>query len=113
VIVALAMAAALTSSAAEPCRVVHGRMDLWNGAPTVRIWVTGTHRVLGVEQPRQSLADLPASVRAIWNGQDAGADWATAIWGDFKVCAVERVRRAHLQRVRLVDAWRLAARARN
>jgi hypothetical protein len=107
-LVALAMAASLTTSGA--CRTVHGRMDLWNGAPTVRIWVTGTRRVLGVEQPTQSFDDLPPAVQRIWRGGEA--DWATAIYGDFEVCALTPRRPGRMQQVRLVDARRLSARPR-
>src|SRR5204863_4706193 len=35
--------AAQAAAASESCRTVHGRMDLWNGTPSVRIWVIGTH----------------------------------------------------------------------
>jgi hypothetical protein len=105
---ALAVAAAL----AGPCRTVHGRMDLWNGAPTVRIWLAGTHRVLGVEQQTETFDDLPPGVRRIWTGKDTDADWATAIYGDFRVCAVTEARPGRMQRVRLIGATHLAPRPR-
>ena len=69
--------AALVLSLAAPslaCHTVHGRMDLWNGAPTVRIWVIGTHRLLGVAQHKESFDDLPDAVRRIWTGRNADAD---------------------------------------
>ena len=44
----------------KPCRehpqvngskfVVHGVMQVWNGAPSVRIWKIGTKRILGVSE---------------------------------------------------------------
>ena len=107
-LMALAMAAALTTSG--PCRTVHGRMDLWNGAPTVRIWMVGTRRILGVEQPNERFDDLPPAVRRIWQGDDA--DWATSIYGDFRVCALTPQRPGHMQQVRLVEARGLSARPR-
>jgi hypothetical protein len=110
-LLALAMAAALAPPGA--CRTVHGRMDLWNGAPTVRIWVIGTHRILGVEQRSESFNDLPPSVRAIWTGRDADADWSRSIYGDFQVCALAPDRPGHMQPVRLIDARRLSARLRS
>ena len=109
IVLAFIAAAAI---AAEPCRTVHGRMELWNGTPSVQIWVVGTHRVLGVVQPHDSLDDLPAGVRKIWNGKDVEADWATAIYGDFKVCLVGGDRSGQMQRVTLVEAFRLTARPR-
>ncbi|HEX5263831.1 MAG TPA: hypothetical protein VFW13_09910 [Phenylobacterium sp.] len=105
---ALAVAAALSTAPAS-CHTVHGRMGLWNGAPTVRIAVTGSHRLLGVVQPSERLDDLPASVRAIWTGRDSDADWATSIVGDFEVCPVDVAQPGHLQMVRLVQARRLSA----
>jgi hypothetical protein len=106
-LVALAMAAALGGHS-SPCHTVHGRMDLWNGAPTVRIWVVGTHRVLGVEQQTETFADLPPGVRRIWAGKDTDADWATAIYGDFRVCALTPDRPGHMRSVRLVGATHLS-----
>ncbi|MGH6910402.1 MAG: hypothetical protein ACREE0_18965 [Phenylobacterium sp.] len=109
IVLAFIAAAAI---AAEPCRTVHGRMELWNGAPSVRIWVVGTDRVLGVVQPHDSLDDLPASVRRIWSGKDVEADWATAIYGDFKVCPVGGDRPGRMQRVMLIEAVHLTGRPR-
>ncbi|WP_372782527.1 hypothetical protein [Phenylobacterium sp.] len=102
----------LVAATPDSCRTVHGRMDLWNGAPTVRIRVIGTRRVLGVVQPHERFDDLPPSVRRIWTGQDADADWKTSITGDFKVCAVRPERPGRMPRVRLIAAGRLTARAR-
>jgi hypothetical protein len=106
---ALALAASF-NAAPGPCRTVHGRMDLWNGAPSVRIWVIGTRRVLGVEQASESLDDLPPAVRRIWTGRDA--DWSTSIYGDFEVCTLTPERAGHMQRVRLIAARRLTLRPR-
>lgn len=106
------IALALAAAPSEPCRAVHGRLALWNGAPTVRIAVAKTRRVLGVAQPTESFDDLPPPVRAIWTGKDANADWATAIEGDFKVCALTPDRPGHMPSVRLVDAVRLTPRPR-
>jgi hypothetical protein len=32
------------------CFVVHGRLSVWNGNPTFRIWPVGTKRMLGVRE---------------------------------------------------------------
>jgi hypothetical protein len=91
---------------------VHGRMDLWNGTPSVRIWVIGTHRVLGVEQRDEKLDDLPAEVRRIWSGKDPETDWRTSIYGDFTVCPVAAYQPGRMQHVRLAGAQHLSARPR-
>jgi hypothetical protein len=104
--------AAQAAAASESCRTVHGRMDLWNGTPSVRIWVIGTHRVLGVEQRDEKLDDLPAEVRRIWSGKDPETDWRTSIYGDFTVCPVAAYQPGRMQHVRLAGAQHLSARPR-
>src|ERR1700754_4715838 len=63
--VSLAIALALTASdpgAPRLCRTVHGRISAANGNPSIRIWVVGTKRMLGVgSQDDLSLNDLPAN----------------------------------------------------
>ncbi|THD73181.1 hypothetical protein [Phenylobacterium sp.] len=110
-LVAFAVAAAL-SATSGPCQTVHGRIALWNGAPSVRIAVARTHRVLGVVQPNGSFDDLPPAVRAIWTGKEPDTDWAIEIEGDFKVCALTPDRPGHMQMVHLVKAAHLAPRPR-
>ena len=34
------------------CFRVHGRLSVYNGAPALRIWKTGTKRVLGISEQR-------------------------------------------------------------
>jgi hypothetical protein len=106
---ALAMAA-VVSGQAGPCRQVRGRMDLWNGASTLRMWEVGTHRMLSIENP---LDELPPPVRAIWN-RSGDPDWrfSISIYGDYNVCAVSRSRPGWMQRVRVTDAHNLTVRPR-
>ncbi len=106
------VALSVAATSAGPCKTIHGSMDLWNGTPTVRIQVIGTHRVLGVVQPNERLDDLPSSVRRFWTGKDAEADWKTSIVGDFAVCPVAAERPGRMRMVRLVDARRLTTRRR-
>jgi hypothetical protein len=89
---------------ADACRTVHGRMELWNGTPSVRIWVVGTHRILGVTQQDETFSQLPRSITSLWNGKDTERDWNTAIYADFEVCAVTEVGPGSMQMVRVVDA---------
>jgi hypothetical protein len=97
---------------AEPCRTVHGRMSLANGTPSVRIWVIGTRRILGVVQPNERFDDLPANVRAIWSRGGDEVMWATDLYGDFRVCPVTPSRPGRMQMVTLVSATGLVARRR-
>jgi hypothetical protein len=86
------------------CAVVRGRVDLWNGAPTVRMWLVGTNRMLGVAN------DLPPNVTSLW---DTAPDrWEVSIFGDFEVCAITPSRLGVMQSVAVKAAERLTMRAR-
>jgi hypothetical protein len=65
-----------------PCYRVRGRMSLYNGTPSVRIWPVGTRRMLGVSESRfylEGYANLPPDlVRQL--------TWDNAIFADFTVC---------------------------
>ena len=77
-----------TTGAAAPCKsdpdilaacyTVHGRLSAWNGSPSLRIWIVGTKRILGVEEYPVA-STLPAEV------QDQ-LDWGVEAWGNFNVC---------------------------
>lgn len=69
------------------CFMVHGRLSIWNGAPSLRIWRTGTKRILGVQNEI-----LPERVA---NRMDFGVE-AT---GDFEVCPFTRERPGEMQMV--------------
>jgi hypothetical protein len=91
--------------AAGDCAVVRGRIDFWNGAPTVRMWLVGTNRMLGVAN------DLPPNVTRLW---DTAPDrWEVSIFGDFEVCAITPSRPGVMQSVTVKAADRLTMRARH
>ena len=108
----VALLTAVDGAKAATCRDVHGRLSLHNGAPTARIWVVGTHRVLGVLQPNESFSDLPASVRQLWAGKTNEAIWASEIVGDFEVCAVTASRVGRMQMVKVTAAKHLVLKPR-
>jgi len=65
-----------------PCFKVHGRMSLYNGTPSIRIWPTGTKRILGVsegEYYNEEYKYLPDKLEDKLN-------WENAIFADFTVC---------------------------
>ena len=117
-VAALSLSPAAGPSGAAPthqltaCRVVRGRMALWNGAPTVRIWVIGTRRILGIVQRDNAFDQLPAPIRKLWDGKNHNAEWNTVIYGDFKVCARAPMRRGQMQMVTVMNARRLVLRPR-
>ena len=66
-----------------PCYKVRGRLSYYNGAPSTRIWIVGTHRMLGI--PSED-SELPASVKALLKGFD------DQIFADFVVCPLQKER---------------------
>ena len=60
-----------------PCLTVHGRLRVYNGNPSVRIWPIGSHRLLGVatvyDNPENPLLPFPLN---------QGLDVETAYFGD-------------------------------
>jgi len=64
------------------CFTIRGRMNYWNGAPSVRIWQVGTKRILGVSEGRFKMdgyLNLPAAI-------EAKLSWESDLFGDFVVC---------------------------
>jgi len=121
VFLGLAIASAATVAAAATtcersgdrvgaCFWVHGRLRAYNGAPTFRIWPTGTHRLLGVNAPRgedSSNPRFPAEVNAArGTGFDA---FGTALFGDYLVCPLSRPRAGRMQFVCVARARRVIA----
>jgi hypothetical protein len=87
-----ALASALSSAAplrceaksvvAGPCFTVHGRLRLYNGTPSIRIWPAGTTRLLGVTDAQFANFENPALPPPL----DTSLDWNTAYIGDYTVC---------------------------
>ena len=78
------------------CFSVYGRLSLWNGAPTARIWRIGTKRILGIDDgfpPPKSLASR--------------LDFGTQAYGDFLVCPLTPNKPGHMQRVCVESARKL------
>jgi hypothetical protein len=67
------------------CFRAHGRLSVYNGNPTYRIWVIGTRHLLGVSswwvQPNQN--ELPKNVQELLPSDFPPE---TAIYGDYEVC---------------------------
>jgi len=61
------------------CFTIHGRISLWNGTPSARIWRIGTRRILGVSEAHDPVRRMPASL-------EEKLDWDTVIYADFELC---------------------------
>jgi hypothetical protein len=77
---------------AAQCFTVHGRLDFYNGGPTTRIWVIGTHHILGVYDEI-----VPENV-------SGKLDWNTDVFADFLVCPFTRGNQGHMQPVCIESA---------
>lgn len=85
-----------------PCYEIRGRLSNWNGAPTVRIWIIGTHRLLGIHDEDK---DLPANVRALLKG-----NFGDQVYGNFEVCPLTSYQRGAMQMVTVRSASHLVYR---
>jgi hypothetical protein len=74
---------------------IHGRLAYYNGNPTVRIWIIGTKRILGVEE-----CPLPDSIENKLN-------FKNAIYGDFVVCPLTKYEPGVMQIVKVKSASHL------
>lgn len=96
---------ASSASGAQDCRTVHGRMSQTNGTPSVRIWVIGTKRVLGVSQQDDTFDQLPANIHRLWKRADDKR--GHSVFGDFRVCAESPNRPGRMQDVRVISGTNL------
>jgi hypothetical protein len=95
---------------AWPCFWVHGRLTDGNGTPSVRIWPSGTHRMLGVidpdgPQPGEAESALPRAVQRLLTVENG-----YTVWGDFHVCPVEPAHSGWMRTVVVNGSRRLFAR---
>jgi len=98
VIILGAMRAAAVTVVGE-CRDVHGRLEATNGNPSLRIWVVGTKRILGVAGD-EGAELLPSSLREL-------ISFEATLYGDFRVCPVTLPKPAAMQLVCIKAGRRL------
>ncbi len=89
------------------CFAVRGRLSLYNGAPTIRLWRAGTRRVLGVSASyaQEGYASVPAEV-------EGRLSWETELWGEYLVCPFTRRRPGEMQMVCIEGAKNVVSRPR-
>lgn len=76
------------------CFQVHGRLSIWNGSPSLRIWRIGTKRILGVHR------DMPPPESVIAHVSDFGDE----VYADFTVCPFTEERPGAMQMVCIESA---------
>ena len=72
------------------CFSVRGRMNYWNGTPSTRIWVIGTHHILDL--PCED-SGLPPDIRTHFQ------EFEDEVTGVFEVCPFSKYRRGEMQSV--------------
>jgi hypothetical protein len=114
-----------TPENASLCYWTHGRLSVYNGNPSFRIWKIGTHRLLGVFNgpshfpPRIPSFDddvfnpeLPAELYGAYEAdnqrlkRETGIMWAVPppVFADFEVCPLEPEKKGEMQAVCLESA---------
>jgi len=89
------------------CFTVRGRLSLYNGAPTIRLWRVGTKRMLGVSASysREGYSSIPEEL-------EQKLDWENELWGDFLVCPFTPQRPKEMQMICIEDWKNLVLRKR-
>jgi hypothetical protein len=83
--------------------VIHGRLSAYNGNPTLRIWIVGSKRILGIMAPEGKEGDLvPKKILDVF---DDGQGWFTReMYADFTVEPLAPDIQEHMRPVRILDA---------
>ena len=89
------------------CFRVRGRLSLYNGAPTIRLWRVGTKRMLGVSASysRDGYSRIPEEL-------EKKLDWETDVWGDFLACPFTRQRPKEMQMICIEEGKNVLVRKR-
>ena len=79
------------------CFKVHGRLSVYNGTPSIRLWPTGSKRLLGVLDPNDASNTpgptvLPEEIKL-------KLDWNKDVFGDFFVCPLSRKQPGRMQTI--------------
>jgi len=83
-----------------PCFKHHGRLvSMSSGSPSLRIWLIGTKRIVGLED-----STIPPGIEPYLS---ATSPEYSAIYGDFELCPIEPDKPGHMRRTRLVKAENL------
>jgi len=92
----------------DTCFTVHGRLGVYNGIP-IRIWVIGTHRMLGVKDAAGGGVTVRPEIQALLSRGEPGA---TVVYGNYEVCPLSKAHAGWMQFVCIESATHLVARRR-
>ena len=90
------------------CFSVHGRLSVYNGTPSIRLWPIGTKRLLGIIDPNDvSNAPGPTILPVEIKNK---LDWDKNIFGDFLVCPLTREQPGRMRTVCIESGKNLTVR---
>jgi hypothetical protein len=91
----------------DQCFFVRGRLSLYNGNPTIRLWRAGTKRILGVSDSyaREGYSRIPEDI-------EKKLDWESEVWGNFKVCPFTRRKPNEMQLICIESGKNIVVRKR-
>jgi len=91
------------------CFSVHGRLSVYNGTPSIRLWPIGTKRLLGIIDPNDA-SNAPGPT--VLPGEIKNKlDWDKDVLGDFLVCPLTRQQPGKMQTVCIESGKNLSERA--
>jgi hypothetical protein len=96
------------SDIAGKCFSVHGRLSVYNGTPSIRLWPIGTKRLLGVIDPADASNAPGPSVLPTEIKQKL--DWDKEVFGDFRVCPLTNQQRGKMQTICIESGKNLTVR---
>ena len=94
-------------SLVDKCFFVQGRLSLYNGNPTIRLWRAGTRRILGVSSSyaQEGYTSIPEDL-------EKKLDWETEVWGNFYVCPFTRQKPKEMQMICIESGKNIVVRKR-
>ena len=79
------------------CFNVHGRLSVYNGTPSIRLWPIGSKRLLGVLDPTD-ISSVPRPT-VLPDDIKQKLDWNKDVFGDFFVCPLSRKQPGRMQTI--------------
>jgi hypothetical protein len=97
-----------TAENSGTCYWVHGRLGVYDGNPTYRLWKIGTHHLFGILSGPGSLKRNPDDgVEAQLPDNISFHSTGTQIFGDFEICPLQREVPGEMQNACIESAKKL------
>ena len=90
------------------CFSVHGRLSVYNGTPSVRLWPIGSKQLLGVLDPND-VSSAPGPT-VLPDDIKLKLDWNKDVFGEFFVCPLSRRQPGRMQTICLESGKHLTVR---